>query len=107
MIKTTIFDRYTLYRDGSVYLGELRLPQYCNANGYLYVKLEGKMYPVHRLVASSFVKKSNDANVVMHLDNNKHHNAAENLMWGTQADNVRHAIATGVHHNIGAWRARR
>lgn len=107
MIKTTIFNQYTLYRDGSVYLGDLRLPQYCNANGYLYIKLAGKMYPVHRLVASSFVAKPNDAHVVMHRDNNKHNNAADNLVWGTQADNVRHSIASGTHFNIGAWRAAR
>lgn len=101
--KKTIFDKYTLYRDGSVYLGDLRLPQRVNQNGYLYVKLDGQFYPVHKLVASSFCDKPNGCDVVLHLDHNKHNNSAENLKWGTQAENVRMSIERGTHFNIGAY----
>ena len=98
MIKT-IFEKYTVATDGSVYLGELRLPQRVNQNGYLHVKLDGKFYPVHRLVASSFCEKPNGCDVVLHKDHNKHNNHVDNLRWGTHSENVRDSISNGAYRD--------
>lgn len=64
-----------------------------NGNGYLIVglKVNGKrkMRYVHRLVADAFCTKKRGAKVVNHIDYDKYNNAAENLEWCTQKQNVR------------------
>lgn len=64
------------------------------ARGYLNVVLDNKTYPVHRLVALSFVDGYAPGLVVNHIDECKHHNFAFNLEWVTQAANVEHSLAT-------------
>ena len=63
-----------------------------NGNGYLIVSLQNcnkrKNYYVHRLVAEAFCDKSINCSVVNHKDYNKYNNAAENLEWCTQKQNV-------------------
>jgi hypothetical protein len=64
--------------------------------GYLYIFLSknnkrSKGY-IHRLVAESFLEKTNDKLVVNHKDGNKENNNIENLEWITQGENVKHAI---------------
>lgn len=67
-----------------------------NGNGYLIVslKINGKRKNeyVHRLVADAFIHKGTGKVVVHHKDFNKYNNAASNLEWCTQFDNVRHSI---------------
>lgn len=63
------------------------------ARGYLNVVLDGKTYPVHRLVALAFVSGYSSGLVVNHIDECKHHNFAFNLEWVTQAANVEHSLA--------------
>ena len=102
----TIFDRFTVYADGSIYLGEYRLPQYANSNGYLSVKIEGKFYQVHRIVASAFL--SNDGKpYVNHKNGNRHDNSASNLEWVTPSENTRHAIERGTHFNLAKYMSER
>ena len=62
-------------------------------NGYVYVSLSdnGKRtnYYVHRLVAEVFLEKPKGKNLVVdHLDHNRRNNAADNLEWVTQKENV-------------------
>ena len=107
-MKATIFDNYTVYADGSIFLQDMQVPTYPNKNGYLYVKLNGTMFPVHRIVASLFCTKENGKDVVMHKDGNRHNNDAANLTWGTHKENTAHAIQQGKHFNISEWnKARR
>ena len=50
-------------------------------NGYLRVRLCGKNYRVHRLVAEAFIPNPNNYPIVNHKDEDKLNNHIENLEW--------------------------
>ena len=57
------------------------------------LRKEGKRknFYVHRLVAEAFCERTH-GNVVNHIDYNKRNNAASNLEWCTQKENIHHSI---------------
>lgn len=61
-------------------------------DGYIFVTLFGKQYPLHRLIALAFCESADENKVVNHKDGNKQNNFASNLEWVTQQENVEHAI---------------
>ena len=69
-------------------------------NGYLLVSssaaTDGANFLVHRLVAAAFVPGHFEGTQVNHKDGNKENNHYLNLEWVTQAENNRHAFATGL-----------
>lgn len=70
--------------------------------GYRWVTLYhqgfGTKVYVHRAVARAFLPASK-SDVVRHRDDNPANNAASNLAWGTQADNVRDMLERGRARN--------
>lgn len=80
--------------------GIIRKPQF--EGGYHSVILlhEGKSknFKIHRLVATAFVYKSKECNIVNHLDGNKTNNFYKNLEWTTPKGNVIHAWENGLNH---------
>ena len=67
-------------------------------NGYIHINLQKKgkhiQYPVHRLVAESFIenKPDNYKNLVVnHLDGVKTNNHVDNLEYVTQSENLLHS----------------
>jgi len=71
--------------------------------GYKAVYLENnklkkrKTINVHKLVANSFLKKSNLKNpIVNHKDGDKMNNNVDNIEWVTYSENVIHAIKNGL-----------
>lgn len=70
------------------------------ARGYAFVTFyhEGihKQCSVHRLVAYAFIgDPPKSKNIVCHLDDNKLNNVADNLIWGSPQDNMRHKVERG------------
>jgi len=67
-------------------------------DGYPTVTVRHKKYPVHRLVATTFLPKSDnpDRKYVNHIDGDKTNNNVENLEWVTAFENTAHAIKLGL-----------
>ena len=66
----------------------------CISNsGYLYIKLNGKHYYIHRLVALYFIEnpKPKDYTLVDHIDRNKTNNHVSNLRWSNKRNNALNA----------------
>lgn len=68
---------------------------------YKRVRVNGKMYQLHRLIAEAFSEELDelpiDLPIVNHKDGNKYNNSADNLEWTTYRDNNIHAIETGLN----------
>lgn len=79
---------YRISSRGKIFKNGVPVRASFNNCGYLRVRVEGKRYFVHRLVAESFIPNPQNLPVVMHLDNCKTHNSKENLRWGTYSDNL-------------------
>lgn len=68
--------------------------------GYVRVDLifrpKRKAYLLHRLVALAFLPNHENKPEVNHKDGNKLNNAASNLEWSTEKENMQHAAQTGI-----------
>ena len=73
------------------------LGQWANDQGYMLARVEHprRCLRVHRAVAEAFVKNPEGKPFVNHLDCIRSSNAATNLEWCTQAENLRHAASLG------------
>lgn len=75
------------------------LNQNDNTNGYLRVSLSKsnhvKQVFVHRLVAEAFVDNPEGYKYIDHLDNDRHNNKPDNLVWCTQSENIAAAYSRG------------
>lgn len=62
----------------------------------LYKKGKGKSFPVHRLIALTFIPNPLNLPEVNHIDGDKDNNHISNLEWITHADNMKHAAEHGL-----------
>lgn len=56
-------------------------------DGYLRVAYRGKDYPVHRIIAETFVENPDRKPIIDHVDRNRANNIARNLRWVTYSEN--------------------
>lgn len=105
---------YLVTVDGRIYSGrKLRIKRMTgrvSKKGYLCVTLfnecGGKHFPIHRVVAFAFLGDPHNPGLhVNHKDGNKLNNAASNLEWCTNAENMRHSRAMGLHRMTDEQRA--
>lgn len=92
-----IKENYVIYNDGSIFsLQNKMFMNPINTNGYLSVKMGGKLESIHRLVGELFIPKPHNKKEINHIDGNKHNNKVENLEWVSSSENIHHKI-----HQLG------
>lgn len=74
----------------------IELPAKFRANGFAYVRYQGKEYQVHRLVASKYLEGFDENSVVQHIDGDKTNNCVANLTLVSRGE-INNA-ACGEHH---------
>ena len=69
---------------------------YEHPSGRRIAHINRKKHLVHRLVAQAFLAPppSEKHTEVMHIDGDPANSRADNLRWGTRAENIRHSFAT-------------
>jgi hypothetical protein len=75
--------------------GYRELARELNTNGYPTVRKHRRV-TIHRLVATAFIPNPENKPQINHIDGNKLNNRVENLEWCTCAENIRHAVITGL-----------
>lgn len=58
-----------------------------NGKGYRRVRIQGKNFKVHRLVAEAFVPNPDNLPHVLHIDGDRHNNHYTNLEWSASQSN--------------------
>ena len=61
------------------------------ALGYMWCKIEGRGYKVHRLIASAFIPNPKNLRCINHINCIKDDNRISNLEWCTHKQNTGHA----------------
>jgi hypothetical protein len=64
--------------------------------GYTTIRLDYKIYSLHRIVANTFINNPDNKSEVNHKDGNKKNNCSDNLEWVSHYENLRHAFDTGL-----------
>lgn len=73
------------------------LPQRINGV-YKYVNVDGEPLFVHKLVAAAFCERRADQDRIYHKDQNKHNNAASNLVWSSTGEYFKFKQSLGPVH---------
>ena len=98
-----LYDVSSLGRVRSHYRGGRILRPWPDADGYLRVSLSRggvqTIYRVHRLVLLAFAGPGEPGEEVRHLNGDATDNRADNLAWGTPAENKRDQVRHGTHRN--------
>ena len=72
-------------------------------NGYVQVRINRKLHPVHRLIAIAFQLPRNEGqNTVDHIDNDPSNNALSNLRWVSQRERVCYSYTTNAGRRLSA-----
>lgn len=84
------------------YHGKILIPG-LTGSGYPFVLLSvngvTKNKMIHRLVADAFISNPDKLREVNHKDGNKTNNRVTNLEWCTRAENLKHAVNTGLRYS--------
>ena len=64
---------------------------YKSPTGYCTMKVDGKSFLVHRLIAETFIETRNVNLQVNHKDLDGYNNKVSNLEWMTQSENIKHS----------------
>lgn len=89
---------YILFDNSDVFVIDTahKLQPCLNGAGYFWVRLNGNIFRLHRLVAENFIPKIPGKYYVNHKDGNKLNNRVDNLEWCTSSENAKHAFDMGL-----------
>ena len=80
------------------------LKQNIRNDGYLFVNLSkngiNKVVKIHRIIAKTFIKNSNNYKCINHINGNKQDNNINNLEWCTYSHNIKEAYKLGLKKPI-------
>ena len=105
MKKIKNYEHYYATLDGRIYsIFTNRYLKHCiNLSGYPQVALlkngKQKSYPVHKLIAETYLEKGEHKKYVNHIDGNKLNNMLCNLEYVTFNENIKHAWDNGLYEN--------
>lgn len=100
------FDNYIVYRDGRIKSNNLRkvfLKGYDVGKGYDSVKINGKNYYRHKVIAYCFLGERPEGYTINHIDGNKLNNNASNLEYISRKENYQHALDYNLKRNLGYY----
>jgi hypothetical protein len=88
-----IKENYVVYNDGTIFsLQSKMFMNPINTNGYLSVKMAGKLESIHRLVGELFIPNPDNKPEINHNDGDTTNNNVDNLFWATSKENIQHKI---------------
>lgn len=91
----SVSDKGEIRKDTTNYiLSQSKQQDYCHVT--LNIKGKQKRMRVHRLVAEAYIDNPENKPYVNHIDGNRSNNIVSNLEWVTPAENIQHAVNTGL-----------
>lgn len=91
-------------KNGIVYTKKERILKNKNRkDGYISVYLhrtKKKYYLLHRLIAKTFIKNTNNEKEVNHKNGNKKDNTISNLEWCNKSYNIKHAYSNQLREKL-------
>lgn len=88
------------FPDGYITLGSIDTTQYY-AWRFGTSRFDRQTIRIHVLVATYFKHKPENATCVNHIDGNRLNNHHSNVEWCTHAENIQHAVRTGLFDKKG------
>lgn len=95
-------DGYDVRADGTIWsnFSNRVVSGWKDKQGYVRLRMRGKAYSVHRLVATKFIPNPENKPEVNHINGVVDDNRVENLEWATRSENQQHAFDTGLQQGI-------